>query len=138
MKWDVIHDDQEDEDGSYDWWDCFGRLGDPDFRFALTDQGTKRYRYPVWAPSTNIIHAWEVVEKLGNHIALQGPGTTDLGEGYLEYATWTCSLHANHGDLYGTSATADTAALAICRAALIAIDPPKSSPEPMQQPRPLA
>lgn len=68
-----------------------------------------------WSPSTNIAHAWEVVEK--SH-----PNAWFLwwDDGHAE---WACFLDGARSVLEGCriKAWADTAPLAICRAALRAV-----------------
>ena len=70
--------------------------------------------------STDIAAAWEVVGKLHGKISLQGPGTTDMGEGYATYGTWTAQFQPK-GEQTEVTEKADTAPLAICLAALKAV-----------------
>ena len=72
---------------------------------------------PVKAYSTSIADAWEVVERMGGRISLQGPGTEDMGEGYVTYDTWTAEFQPK-GHQTGSISRADTAPLAICLASL--------------------
>ena len=66
----------------------------------------------IWSPSSYIDNAWEVVEKLCQLF----PNSFDLNnEGKYH---WICSIH--HGEAYHEH-SADTAPLAICRAALKAV-----------------
>lgn len=61
--------------------------------------------YSAFDPSTDMAHAWEVVEKIG-----------DLNLEHLPSGKWLA-------DFRGFAAEADTAPLAICRAALMALKP---------------
>ena len=72
--------------------------------------------------SGNIAHAWEVVEKMGARIGLQGPGSYDIGEEYMRFDSWACAFTLTSG-LNSPMAFAETAPLAICRAALAAMSP---------------
>jgi hypothetical protein len=106
-----------------DEWEIFG-----------TDEGPLLH----WSPSTNIAHAWEVVEKLRSlgrdvtlHIALgqaacfvrdSDPDRYNTNESALYPGHSSLrSLDFNHHQCYG-HAIADTAPLAICRAALQAVE----------------
>lgn len=64
-------------------------------------------------PSTNIAHAWEVVDRMkirGDDVCL---------DFYRSHDQWQVSTNAPKGR--GSCASADTAPLAICRAALKAV-----------------
>lgn len=72
-----------------------------------------------FSPSTNIAHAWEVVDKMGNIVLFRGEDR------------WHCA-EMSYDDGFGDNwidtpisghASADTAGLAICRCALKAIGP---------------
>jgi hypothetical protein len=67
----------------------------------------------IWRPSTNIAHAWEVVEHLrGWWTAVELKSIDEC---------CACLIEDNSGDVnerYVATAEADTAPLAICRAAL--------------------
>ena len=81
--------------------------------YYLLDAGGEHTDLPSY--STDIALAWEVVEflraRFGSHIRLD---TADHGE-------WLCEVWDDPEDNYIGSATAATAPLAICRAALAAI-----------------
>lgn len=68
-----------------------------------------------WKPSTNIAHAWEVVEKMRERFSAVEVKSIDR--------TYACLIEENSGEVdehYVASAEAPTAPLAVCRAALLA------------------
>lgn len=85
------------------WFDASGS--------ELIDYGPTAYG---WSPSTNIAHAWEVVER----VRLQDYGSLELW--WDAGAEWWCALFRFKSET-PEMLTADTAPLAICRAALKAI-----------------
>lgn len=62
----------------------------------------------VWSPSQDIVAAWEVLEKVQEIGSLQNFG----GFG------WRCEIHTTTPGYHDCAGEADTAPLAICRAAL--------------------
>jgi hypothetical protein len=83
-----------------------------------------------FSPSTNIAHAWEVVERmrsLGFVPIVRGPGIYTVGDGYYKHDQWFAGFQSGATEsmpIYEKEGEshADTAALAICRAALAAVE----------------
>lgn len=83
-----------------------------------------------WSPSTDIAAAWEVVEKI-KAVDLRSKTGIDFPDECMTVAwdrstkEWAAGFHAidgyDAGWVAGTRATADTAPLAICRAALVSV-----------------
>jgi len=82
-----------------------------------------------WSPSTNIAHAWEVVEHLQAHNPFWQGGDGMGGDSWGSVTISPCSAYrpegwhgwtVNFGD-DNTSASGETLPLAICRAALAAV-----------------
>jgi len=67
----------------------------------------------VWRPSTNIAHAFEVVEKMDDCLHLRQHG---------EKGNWSASF-CGHYHGHANESHADTPAMAICLAALEAVTP---------------
>jgi hypothetical protein len=81
-----------------------------------------KYSNP-WAPSTEIADAWIVVEMLWNNFWPVGSGGPRLQATiYLQRSEWVCDI-CDEGLFLRVSARAETAPLAICRAALKAVTP---------------
>lgn len=72
---------------------------------------------PGWSPSTNIATAWEVVQKHPYYFALYRTNETDWRLALFGTVHWECRFYAPEK----FDAKADTAPLAICRAALIVV-----------------
>lgn len=79
-------------------------------RLAEADESGLGWEH--WAPSTNIAHAWEVVERMNSTLANAYVTIRGNVEG------WVCEAEWREGD---ADALASTAPLAICRAALAAV-----------------
>jgi hypothetical protein len=78
---------------------------------GITEYNTKdHWRHVDWSPSRDIRDAWQVVEKF--------PGMTLEGES----GRWWCNYHIDRKESHANGATP---ALAICRAALKAMNQPR-------------
>ncbi len=119
MKWTRYQDgtDPETYHGPiYAWRDEKGR------RVAWA---TAWYDNDAWSPSTNIAHAWNVVDRMhtrGIGTTLMTPfAYTDEGLGPME--TYSASMARRHpkGEQHGYGRDAKSAAVAICRAAVKAM-----------------
>lgn len=82
---------------------------------SVSDQ---EYMPSTWQPSTSIAHAWEVVERMEPQLRIQPGGHTPYyaimrSQGGYVAGYWT--------DINWMTSPADTAPLAICRAALQAL-----------------
>ena len=72
------------------------------------------YEWEPFRPSTNIAHAWRVLEYFTWPQFYTRLVRTETGN-------WRCDIELNGGDGPNRSAWAETAPLAICRAALAAV-----------------
>jgi hypothetical protein len=79
--------------------------------FRMADKGT-HYTQEHWSPSTSISAAWEVVEKFDSFSIVHNAFYKKLGEEFI-----VCELTKYEPEAYA-EARANTAPLAICRAAL--------------------
>lgn len=124
MGWRRVDDREgdENEDGSWDWWCDDSR--EELYRYSLYSVGARRDGGQVWAPSTNIAHAWEAIEKMAERKIYLDIIQVDDGwmaghdpDGYTD--------DNGHVDLrFRNFVIATTAPLAICRAALLAVADP--------------
>jgi hypothetical protein len=73
-----------------------------------------------FSPSTDIAAAWRVVEKMRDHNFYSQHTDLTLTSG-VEHWSWTFIKHEPLAAGYSKKATAPTAPLAICRAALLAV-----------------
>lgn len=95
-------------DLTYSWHNQDGEMNDRLTR-DMSDYG---YELPEWSPSTNIKHAWEVVEKFPACFRLEKTFKDGL------FAGWFCEVSS---DSESFTARGQTAPLAICLAALEAV-----------------
>jgi len=70
--------------------------------------------------STDIAAAWEVVEKFAGQVTIQGPISVGFNEGESYPKCWTVGFTKNAWN--NIRCEAETAPLAICRAALRAVE----------------
>jgi len=103
MDWEWLHDGF----GAMAW---FGEHGDSGFG----DGGIGVYRRVSWCPSRNIELAWIVLEHFAWPKYYVRIVRTETGR-------WRCDIELNGGDGPTRSGNAETAPLAICRAALAAV-----------------
>jgi hypothetical protein len=91
------------------------------------NKGAGKHHIPAY--STDIAAAWEVVEKLGQTRTVK---VWKCHDGYI------CDLTPHDGPVFAgfVQVGAETAPLAICRAALIAIAPTPASEETPAEPTP--
>lgn len=108
------------------WWFADPACG-VTIRFR-SDAVSEYDNWKPWAPSTNIAHAWEVVERMatrGVFISV-GPTEADRGESVSGYEAHAYGSHKSERagliDHEGyLDVTAETAPMAICKAALAAL-----------------
>jgi hypothetical protein len=74
-----------------------------------------------WHPSESILWAWEVVEKLGGDKHRQWYLCTNFSSEFGNQIYAEIYEHMDESEIVICSATAETAPLAICRAALLAV-----------------
>lgn len=80
------------------------------------DTGDPRiYHYNDWSPSTKIVAAWQVVEKMRGH-----PHVESISMSVTDMYPWFCEIVFNPDYPRVDSGLCDTAPLAVCRAALLA------------------
>jgi hypothetical protein len=70
-----------------------------------------------WSPSTSIADAWQIVEKFQRII--DGRPRRDIALS-VDAGVWHCMVTIEGGTVFLSEAFADTAEMAICRAALLA------------------
>ena len=87
----------------------------PGKNFMLTEEGVVLdFSFERWLPSTDIAAAWEVVEKI------KQPDIRVEIETPFGWPHWACRFYRGPDVLGGSGG--ETAPLAICRAALAALD----------------
>lgn len=89
------------------------------------DWGSQASQVEIWHEnlphySTDIAAAWQVVKKFNNKLTIQGPNSIDLNEGFSYPDYWEIGFHEKSWS-NKFRGVAETAPLAICRAALKAV-----------------